>query len=470
MAQKLVLKFGGTSLGNANAIRKAVNIIGKNRNEDTTIVVVVSAVAGITNALNLSLGFAEAGDKKKYRLAISVIKNRINKIANELLENSKDKKIFSKTLSRYARETQEALVKIQKNIGNSLQHKDLVLSFGERVQVHLLQAVLNQANIKSEGVQSSEIIITDDNFSQAAPQQPITDQSINQRINPLLDAGIVPVISGFVASNLKGEITTLGRGGSDYSAAIVAAAIQANEVWIWTDVDGILTTDPALVASAKLIDKISYEEVYDLAYFGAKVLHPNTILPLEGKGIPVRIKNTFNEENQGTFIHVPLEEHQSPITAVTGIKRVNIISLRKRRNEDLVSLIETVKQALQDSQIHVLGAFLDTAKDVVYLAVKEKIKPELLAIFEEKLTQQLPGRSFKRLHADENQTLITAVGHKIQKNPILLEKLKFRLEQAGIPLRSDEYQNTTHSLSFLVNEQDHLKAITQLHNEVLSHA
>lgn len=470
MKERIVMKFGGTSVGSPAAIQRAVSIIQKHKAAGQEIVVVVSAAAGVTNALNLSITQAIPGTKGNYGNTLSDIQTKLEKIASDLLHIDSARQSFSKLLTTYLIEARQACKQIAAETGNLPQLKDQVLSIGERIQIHLVTAALQQQGIHAIPVSAAELIVTNDVFQEAVPQQPATDINIQSRLNPLLQADVIPVITGFVGATEAGVVTTLGRGGSDYSAAILAAGLNANELWIWTDVDGILTTDPELVNNAQLISEISYPEVYDLAFFGARVLHPKTILPLEGKGIPVRIKNTFNEENQGTHIHVSEQNAHAQIKAITGIKQVSIISIRKRRYEDFGTLITLIENALEETQIHVLGVFQDANKDNAYLAIKDAVSDEQLAVFEQELAQQIPGRDFPRLQTRAAQTLITAVGHQIEKNPLLSSKLKFALAKVGVSVRADACRNTSHSLSFLISEQDHLKAIQQLHKEVLSHA
>lgn len=470
MKQRIVMKFGGTSLGSVASIQRAVGIIQKHTTSIQEIIVVVSAAAGVTNILSQSILQAYASEKGKYTKTLSEIRSKLEEIAAKILQSESARKEFSEILAAYVNEAQRSCSEISNHKGRVLQLEDRILSIGERIQVHLIAAALNQQNVQAIPLEASDFILTNDAFQEARPLQPITDQKINAELSPHLQAGVIPIITGFIGATTQGQITTLGRGGSDYSAAIIAVGLKANEVWIWTDVDGMMTTDPALDTKAQLISEISYHEVYDLAFFGARVLHPNTILPCEENNIPVRIKNTFNEKNQGTFIHFAPKNNNSHIKAVTGFRQINILSVRKRGSEEISKLIEYVEKILEEAQFQVLGTFQGKDQNKVYLAINRTISEEQLDAFEMQLAKLISGRSFSRLRNIPGHTLITAVGHRIQRNLMLSSKLRIALEQAGIAIQAESYRNTLHSLSFLIDEQDHLKAIQQLHNEVLSYA
>ena len=470
MKQRIVMKFGGTSVGSANAIRKVVAIIQNNNSLDYEIAIVVSAAVGITDLLNLCISQALGVENGNYSITLSIIKGRLQEIAEKLLRLKPDKENFFDILNKFLEEALDDCKKVKGNAENLPEIKDRILSIGERAQIYLVSSALNQSGLESVPLQASDFIITNNSFLEATPLQPITNEKIKERLEPFLLKGIIPVISGFIGSTSDGKLTTLGRGGSDFSAAIIAAGLDANEVWIWTDVDGMMTTDPSLITNTRLVTEISYKEVYDHAFFGARVLHPKTIQPLEGKKIPIQIKNTFKEKNQGTHIHLSVKNSKRNLKAVTGIKRVSILSLRKRRNEDMGTVVSLVETALANSNIHLLGVFQDINKDTTFLAISQIVSDVDLSEFEKKLGEHLPGRNFPRLQHRPSQTLVTAVGHLIQKNPLLSAKLKITLENAGVVIQADAYRNTENSLSFLISEQDHLKAIQQLHNEVLSHA
>ena len=213
---------------------------------------------------------------------------------------------------------------------------DAVASLGERMNVRLLAAIVESAGIKTKAIESTEFIITNDHFQNAHPDFEVTTQKTRHLVNPLLEEGVVPVTTGFIGATAEGVVTTLGRGGSDYSGAIIGAVLPADDVWIWTDVDGVMTTDPRIVSSARTLPEITYGEIAELAYYGAKVLHPKTIRPVIEAGIGLRICNTFNPSHPGTRLIANSREDLKPrnggqvVKAVTAIRKQRLITVEGR--------------------------------------------------------------------------------------------------------------------------------------------
>ena len=207
---------------------------------------------------------------------------------------------------------------------------DAISSLGERINARVVAAYLRQLGLKSEAVDATELIVTDSTFQDAAPLMDATRARVQARLVPLLEDGVVPVITGFMGANEDGVTTTLGRGGSDYSAAILGVALDSDEVWTWTDVDGVMTTDPRIVPDARVIPVLSYSEIGELAYFGAKVLHPKTISPVIESGIPLWVKNTFNPTCPGTRIVRKPESTPGTVKAVSAIKGLSMVTVEGR--------------------------------------------------------------------------------------------------------------------------------------------
>ena len=275
------------------------------------------------------------------------------------------------------------------------------------------------------------------------------------------------MVTGFIGSDMQGEITTLGRGGSDYSAAIIGDGINADEVWIWTDVDGIMTTDPAIIPTSRLIPEISFQEVYDLAFFGAQVLHPKTILPALEKNIPVRIKNTFNKDNPGTFIFPLDQDCHSQVKAITGLQQVGLLTINGSDYQIVTKLIKSVKNLLGKPEIKVLGVFNDKNINSTYIVINRNPTLEQLDALNELSASQQSTNIFSGIQITADQSLITAVGPRISDNTTIARKLTDQLQQAGVKFSAPISSDSHHSLSFLIPKKDHLKAIQHIHNELI---
>ncbi|NJN80481.1 MAG: aspartate kinase, partial [Anaerolineales bacterium] len=249
----------------------------------------------------------------------------------------KDKKILEQTKNEINR-----LIEVFVNLCNAIQilgeasprALDAVASLGERMSLRLLTAVINEAGIKAKAIESTELIVTNSNFQNAHPDFSSTKEKTQSLLNPLLDEGNIVVTTGFIGANAEGVVTTLGRGGSDYSAAIIGSVLPADEVWIWTDVDGVMSTDPRIVKGAKTLSEISYSEIAELAYYGAKVLHPKTIRPVIDAGIGLRICNTFNASHAGTRLTANAKSNGKVngqvAKAVTAIQRQRLVTIEGR--------------------------------------------------------------------------------------------------------------------------------------------
>ena len=298
----IVHKFGGTSLGDAECIARAADIILKDHQDSSGSVVVVSAISGVTNQLITGARAAAEGNVKRYLEIIENLHIRHRDIVINLLGVGTARLETNKFIGDRLLELTQFYRSISTLGELTARGIDAVVSFGEPLSAHILCSVIYDRGVHAQTVCATSLIVTDDNFGEANPRMELTQNQLNAQIRPLLDQNIIPVITGYLGATEAGVTTTLGRGGSDYSAAIIGAALGANSVWIWTDVNGILTADPNIVPHAQTLVELSYTEAANLAYFGAEVLHRKTIRPLIEKKIPLRILNSFNPNHAGTLI------------------------------------------------------------------------------------------------------------------------------------------------------------------------
>ncbi|MFC2078434.1 aspartate kinase [Candidatus Bipolaricaulota bacterium] len=325
----IVHKFGGTSLGNAERISSVAGIIDASQQEGSTVVV-VSAISGTTDRLIAGARAAVANDDTGCRAAIHWLSNTHHAVVDTLLESSAEcnelRGFIDDQLGRLRRFLESISV-----LGElTARGHDAVACFGEQLSAAIVAAVLRCRGIKAVSVSSTELIVTDDHFGAASPKMEATRTRIRGRIRPLVDAGVIPVITGYVGATEGGVPTTLGRSGSDFSAAVIAACLEAAELRIWTDVDGILTADPNVVPNARVLRELSYEEATRLARFGAEVLHPRTIGPIIEHGIPLRILNSFNPSDPGTKIVESPNDSRQLWPAIVSAPGLRLIRVRSR--------------------------------------------------------------------------------------------------------------------------------------------
>jgi len=319
------MKFGGTSVGSAERMKAACDLIARYAGE-RPVTAVVSAMSKITDLLLDTTRLAEADDQ-------AAIDHNLNQLTSRHLDAAKDL-VPAAELERVHGEVTDLVAEFQR-IVNGIQMLgyrparavDEAIAVGERLSALLVSEHLRSRGISAEAVNAAEAVVTDSVFNAASPLMDLTCEKAQGRLMPILRKGAIPIVTGFNGATVEGWPTTLGRGGSDFSASILAAALDATELWIWTDVDGIMTADPRLVPDARILDEITYSEAAELAWAGAKVLHPRTIAPLVERGIPVWSKNSFSPEKPGTRIVPKLTAGNSGARAVTSMANVALVSL-----------------------------------------------------------------------------------------------------------------------------------------------
>ena len=323
----VVMKFGGTSVEDAAAIGRTAAIVAGRVAQGKSPVVVVSAMAKVTDQLLRAAEVASRGDRTG-ALAISErLRSRHRDTAADLVKNAKDRVALMSMVDEKFDKLDEILRGLAAILELTPRVSDLIVSFGERISSRMVTAAFREQGIDAAHVDAREIIVTDSQFQKAIPQDDIIEKRAPEKLLPLVEAGKAPVMGGFIASNEAGLTTTLGRGGSDFTGALVGGALNAAAIEIWTDVDGIMTSDPRVCPDALRVRVISFEEAAELAYFGAKVLHPATILPAVRKNIPVSVLNSRNAACEGTRI-ISLAPHcRSPFKSIAVKKKLSIIDV-----------------------------------------------------------------------------------------------------------------------------------------------
>ena len=322
----IVIKFGGTSVGDAKHLRTAIDIVAAARQRKPAVV--VSALSGVTNQLVDATQHAAAGRMEEVQRIVEAIRQRHEEIGFELVRQKSDYlESFLSQLRNHTNQISDILKGIALVGEVSLRAKDKIVAIGEKLSSVLFSYTMRLKTLNSVHVDSEEVVVTDDRFGEANPDMKATSAAARRVLMPELQRNHIPVMGGFIGRASNGATTTLGRGGSDYSAAIIGAAIGAEEIQIWTDVDGMMTCDPRLIPSAKVIDEISYEEAAELAWFGAKVLHPKTIAPAVDQKIPIRVLNTHNPESPGTLVTATGARGASGARAIALKKGITVVHM-----------------------------------------------------------------------------------------------------------------------------------------------
>jgi aspartate kinase len=420
----LVAKFGGTSMGSAQSLNQVVDILQK---ASSSVAAVVSATSGTTDRLIL-LG-REAVARGTWEETLRLLRERHETLIRELGVACDLQAFWSEA---------EKIAQGVAMIGElSLSTLDRLQSLGERVSATILTALLEMKGTKAVMIDAREIVFTDDTFGEGNVDFDRTYAKTSEIIGAYIRKGVVPVITGFIGQSLSGNYITLGRGGSDYSGAIVAAALDASELQIWTDVDGILNTDPRIVSHAKVLDQLSFYEAGELAYFGAKVLHPKTIKPAIEKNIPVRILNTFNPLAPGTVI---TNDVQPTLKAVTSKKNVTIVNVTSLGMLNAHGFLAKIFDVFAEQKVVV--DVVTTSEVSVSVTIDHALPERVL----EKL------RIFASVDVQEGMAIVCLVGEGIRTYDGLLGKLFSSI--SGIPVSLISQGASKRNITFAVPEAE----------------
>ena len=442
----IVMKFGGTSVKNAEAIRNVINI-AKNRN--TKSVVVVSAFATVTNSL-VKIIDSLKNDVNFALEEINKLQILHQNVANDLDISSEVNEFISLEFERF--KMLATAINIIGEVSNK--SKDLILSYGERLSSKIISIYAKNSGLNSKYVNSSEIIITDDSFTEAEVDFEATETVIKFKVLPIFNDFDVLICGGFIAGTIDGIITTLGRGGSDYSAGIIAAALEAELLDIYTDVDGILTTDPNLIKNAKLIKKLSYIEASELAYFGAKVLHPKTIFPAVKKNIEVRVLNSFNPHCDGTRI-IGIKTNQNALKAIAFRKGITVINITSNRMLGAYGFLSKVFEVFKKHETSV--DLVSTSEVSVSLTIDNKFNAD-------KIIQELS--EFSSIEFFDNKAIISVIGEGIRNTSGISARFFGILKDINIYMVSMGASEI--NLSIVVDEDNLKNAVVLLHDEFFS--
>ncbi|HEX4604718.1 MAG TPA: aspartate kinase [Candidatus Angelobacter sp.] len=375
----IVMKFGGTSVGNAERFRQCAAIVSRAARHDR-VVVVVSAMAGVTDLIFRTIESARHGDSAATMAHLQKFESVHRELIADLFDPAHHAAAsnFTGEVHSQLQNACHALAALRSDI--SAQTADSLVALGERISAWALAGYLRQTGSSAEFVRAENVIVTDGNFGNAAPDIAATRKQCEQSLLPLLGRNIVPVVAGYSGANPQGNSTTLGRGGSDYSATIIGAAAGADEVWIWTDVDGVLSADPRICPDATTLPEISFEEAIELAYYGAKVIHPKAAYPAAEARFPVWIKNSFRPDVAGTKITHDAQPANSPVKSVTSVKDATLISLVTRRDVHPAELWGRLFLRLGQEQIEVLFATQSSPEHALGLVLRREDAARVLKL------------------------------------------------------------------------------------------
>lgn len=461
----LVMKFGGTSVGSVEALNKVIEIITKSKREGHDLVVVVSAMSGVTNLLLEAAHKAEKGNEMIVHEVRLEIEKKHDRVTRHFLGDTPEYNRTMAEINNLLNEF-ELLCHGIRVLGELTPRAlDVIGGLGERISVPQITAILNQAGILAQGIAATELIVTDNRFGGAVPIVEATAQKTEAVLYPLLKEGKVPVITGFIGATMDGIPTTLGRGGSDYSATILGRALKADEVWIWTDVNGVMTTDPRIVPEAHPISHLSYAEINELSYFGAKVLHSQAIRPARRVGMPVRILNTFEPEHPGTLITAETRESNRTIKAVTAIKNMSLITVEGPGMIGIPGVAGRTFTAVARTGTSVLMISQASSEQSICFVVPTPEVAHVIKSLEQELALEIERRDLERVRSEDNTVIVAVVGSGMKGTPGVSGRLFGALGQEKINVIAIAQGSSEFNISLVIAQGDADRAVKAIHRE-----
>ncbi|MBC7114939.1 MAG: aspartate kinase [Archaeoglobi archaeon] len=457
---RIAMKFGGTSVADGERIRHVASLVKSYENDE--VVVTVSALSGVTDALiEIAQKASKNGKVSEVKEFVSDLLKRHHETANSAIKDEKIREEVIEEVDSLLEDLERVLTGIC-YIGELTERSlDYIVSFGERLSAPIVSGALRDLGSDSLWMTGGEAgIITDDNFGSARPLPDVYER-IREKILPLLGERI-PVVTGFIGETEEGQITTLGRGGSDYTNSLIGAAIDADEIWFWKEVDGVMTADPKIVKDARTIPELSYAEVMEMSYFGAKILHPRAVEPAMEKNIPIRVKNTFNPSFEGTVIKRDVKSEEV-VKAVTLIKNVVLLNFFGAGMVGVPKVASSVFEFLAENDCNIIMISQGSSEANISVLVDsnsfKRIKRGLKKFSENGFISSVSFR--------EEVSAVAAVGSGMVGVPGVAGRLFSAVGRRGINIIMISQGSSEHNISFVVSERDAEEAVRAVHDEFI---
>lgn len=459
-----VMKFGGTSVGDAACIARSAELIAQGARAGHCVAV-VSAMSGVTNRLIEAAHHAQNGNSSLAASVMDALGAQHETALKTLLAEENNRQAIRAQLDKVfaqGRRLFDGTALLRELTPRTL---DAISSLGERLSAPLVSAAVRELGLASEAIEATELIVTDDFHGGAEPDMVATRGKSQARLGPLLENQIVPVVTGFIGASAEGVLTTLGRGGSDYSATILGAALDANEVIIWTDVDGVLTADPRLVSEAQTIPEISYREAGELAYFGAKVLHPKTLKPVVQAAIPVWIRNSFDPKKAGTKITREGRSIGGGVKALTAIRDVTLISVGGPGIVGLPDVVGRTFSTTAEVRANVLLISQSSSQNDICFAVSSADAKRTVEALRKEFTHDLAHQKVEHITVDPHIAIVAVVGENMRGTPGIAGRTFIALGRENVNLIAIAQGSSESNISFVIEEKSVQTALLATHRE-----
>lgn len=465
----IVMKFGGTSVGNAERYRHVAQLIGGY--QDKKPVAVVSAMSGTTDwLLNTARAVAEggrAGHSNAETLAADFHKRNLD-VINAAIQSPQIRQEVVEVVEKFLQQFTRLLTGIELLGELSPRSLDAIVAYGEKISAFVLAGTLQDCGFKAQALNAEELVLTDRTFQAARPVMDVTTARCRARLLPLIESGIIPVVTGFIGATEDGITTTLGRDGTDYSASIVGATLDADEIWIWKEVDGVMSADPRFVPNARSLRRISYAEAGELTHFGAKVIHPLTVMPAIEKGIPIYIRNTFNAEFSGTRIDDTNEATDGVVKAVTSARNLALITVE---GGGVLSVPGIAARIFSIVAAHKLNVFMishaSSGHDLCFVVEKKAAAGIVQALCKE-FERELERKEIDSIEANPDIVTVAVVGAGMRGAPGVAGRVFSALGRKAINVMVIAQGSSELNISLIVAAHDEQAAVATVHDEFLS--
>ena len=461
---RIVMKFGGSVLDSPLKIKALVDIVRSFRNkaDNDELICVISAISGVTDKIFMLSDSLTRSDKKAIKAFIDEMSSLHLELINKVIDNPSMQQEAKNAVLEIMREFQailEGLVLIAEITPRSLDH---ILSFGERLMVPIVCYSLRNQHLDSNYFTGKEIgILTDSNFGEASPLMDTTKFRVNAKLVPMLQKGIIPVVTGYIAADQHDHVTTLGRSGSDYTATIIAYCINADRVYLWSDVDGLMTADPLIVKGARVLSEISYSEAAEMVLFGAKYIHPRALEPVMDSNIPIIIRNAMDLNHAGTTITPILKISDNIVKSIIAIRNTALIDVSGGGMVGAPGTAASIFETLAKNKVNIMMISQGPSESSISMILRQDDLGKAITSLELKLL----GRIIKHLNVLENVSIVTVVGSGMRGIKGIAGRVFTSIAKNEVNVIMIAQGSSELSLAFVVNDADCEKAVRSLHRE-----
>lgn len=464
----LVMKFGGTSVGTPSALSQVISIVLHEHKRWDHLILVASALDGVTDSLLEAAYLAQAANHRGYRRIAATLRTRHISLVEQLPLSQAESSALQADIDRLLLEMIETCQALANTQSDTLSPavSDSICSVGERLAARIIASLLRQNDLLSVAIDGTDILVTDDVHGNAAPLLAETRQRIQQNLIPMLNRGIVPVVTGYIGATVKGATTTIGRGGSDYTASILAISTAAQEVWIWSGVDGMMSADPREIPEAQVIAEMSYNEVAELAYFGARILHARMIAPLREHNIPLVVRNVYKPQRNGTRIHAAGASSTPHIKAVTSIQGIGLFADRSGSLTQVTQIADETLFETVGTHADVMIASQSSSRSFLCFVIPTSVGSDSIDTIRTALHVKLKQSNDTAIWQARPVSLITAIGDQIDTATSLMANVIHAL--SGLHLLGITLGPSGCTLSVIVEVDDAEVTLQRLHRLTLT--